>query len=73
MDNYNKGNILKEKIQSKSTKFADKVIEDQHPIIITINYALGLCLSFIFFIIYKICNKSNKNVYSFFHINPLIV
>ena len=26
----------------------------QHPVIITINYAFGLCLSFIFFIIYKI-------------------
>ena len=58
-------NILKEKIQSKSTKFADKVIEDQHPIIITINYALGLCLSFIFFIIYKIYNKGNKTKNNF--------
>ena len=35
--------------------------EKQHPVIITINYAFGLCLSFIFFIIYKICNKRHKN------------
>jgi hypothetical protein len=35
--------------------------EKQHPIILTINYAFGLCLSFIFFIIYKICNKRHKN------------
>ena len=35
--------------------------EKQHPVIITINYAFGLCLSFIFFIIYKACNKRNKN------------
>ena len=34
--------------------------EKQHPVIITINYALGLCLSFILFIIYKIYNKENK-------------
>ena len=43
-------NILKEKIQSKSTKFADKVIEDQHPIIITINYALGFIFYFFYYI-----------------------
>ena len=35
--------------------------EKQHPIILTINYTFGLCLSFIFFIIYKICNKRHKN------------
>ena len=34
--------------------------EKQHPIIITINYAMGLCLSFILFIIYKIWNKRHK-------------
>ena len=33
----------------------------QHPVIITINYAMGLCLSFILLIIYKLYNKRNKN------------
>ena len=50
----------KELIISNSTKFGETDKEKQHPIIITINYASGLCLSFIFFIIYKICNKRKK-------------
>ena len=50
----------KELITSHSTKFGETDKEKQHPIIITINYASGLCLSFIFFIIYKICNKRKK-------------
>ena len=54
----------KELITSNSEKLGQDEAKDpekQHPIIITINYALGLCLSFIFFIIYKACNKRNKN------------
>ena len=50
-------------IISKSKKLGEddpKKPENQHPVIITINYAMGLCLSFIFFIIYKIRNKRNK-------------
>ena len=34
--------------------------QQQHPVLIVINYALGLCLSFICFIIYKVCNKRTK-------------
>ena len=34
--------------------------EKQHPVIITINYAMGLCLSFILLIIYKLYNKRHK-------------
>ena len=55
----------KDIITSRSEKLGKddaKNPENQHPVIITINYALGLCLSFIFFIIYKACNKSHKNV-----------
>ena len=54
----------KDLITSNSEKLGQDEAKDpekQHPIIITINYALGLCLSFIFFIIYKACNKRNKN------------
>ena len=40
--------------------------KNRHPLIMTINYSLGLCLSFIFFIIYKICNKNNKNTNLYF-------
>ena len=49
-------------ISNLSEKLGKKTIETgQHPIIICIIYALGLCLSFILFIIYKKCNKRNKN------------
>ena len=50
-------------IINKSAKLGQsdpKKPENQHPIIITINYAMGLCCSFIFFIIYKKCNKGHK-------------
>ena len=50
----------KEIITATSTKLGEGDKENQHPIIININYSLGLCFSFIFFIIYKICNKRNK-------------
>jgi len=40
--------------------------KNRHPLIMMINYSLGLCLSFIFFIIYKICNKNNKNTNLYF-------
>ena len=40
------------------SKFFDQ--ENYHPIIYTITYSLGLCLSFIFLIIYKIKNKRNS-------------
>ena len=56
-------NTAKYLITAKSKKLGvddPKKPENQHPVIITINYAMGLCLSFIFFIIYKIRNKSNK-------------
>ena len=56
-------NTAKYIITIKSTKLGQddaKKPENQHPVIITINYAMGLCLSFIFFIIYKICNKRHK-------------
>ena len=56
----------KVKITSISAKFSEINRENQHPIIITINYSFGLCLSFIFFIIYKICNKRNKVANIFF-------
>ena len=50
-------------ISNLSEKLGKKNIETgQHPIIICIIYALGLCLSFILFIIYKKCNKRNKNL-----------
>ena len=57
-------NAARDLITARSKKFGQDLNNSpgkQHPIIITINYALGLCLSFIFFIIYKICNKSHKN------------
>ena len=44
-------------VTSKSIKLYQTKIrepEKQHPVIITINYVIGLCLSFILFIIYKI-------------------
>ena len=47
--------------KSKMGQSLENEPEHQHPIITTINYAFGLCLSFIFFVIYKKCNKSNKN------------
>ena len=50
--------IFSEKLGENDPKKPEK----QHPVIITINYAFGLCLSFIFFIIYKICNKRHKNM-----------
>ena len=56
-------NTAKYLITNKSKKLGvddPKKPESQHPVIITINYAMGLCLSFIFFIIYKIRNKRNK-------------
>ena len=56
-------NTAKYLITNKSKKLGEddpKKPESQHPVIITINYAMGLCLSFIFFIIYKIRNKRNK-------------
>ena len=50
-------------VTDNSKKFGQKGTGNrQHPIIITINYALGLCLSFIPLIIYKIRNKRNKKV-----------
>ena len=42
----------------RESKFFDE--ENYHPIIYTITYCLGLCLSFIFLIIYKIKNKRNS-------------
>ena len=57
-------NAAKELITSRSNKLGEINNKNdptsQHPIIITIIYSLGLCLSFIFFIIYKKCNKSNN-------------
>ena len=53
---------VEEIIISKSKKLSHLDInKEQHPVILAINKAFGLCLSFIFFIIYKICNKKNKN------------
>ena len=50
-----------EAIISQSDKLScDSSNKQKHPIVLTINYALGLCLSFIFFIIYKTYNKKNK-------------
>ena len=52
----------------QSNKFGQKgVNKQQHPIIMTINYSLGSCLSFIFFIIYKVCTKRNEktNIFLF--------
>ena len=56
-------NTAKYLITNKSKKLGvddPNKLEKQHPVIITINYSMGLCLSFIFFIIYKIRNKRNK-------------
>ena len=56
-------NTAKYLITAKSKKLGEddpKKPESQHPVIITINYAMGLCLSFIFLIIYKLCNKRHK-------------
>ena len=52
--------VVKEIILTQSKKLNPEglnVTKKQHPIIITINYAMGLCLSFILFFIYKIWNK----------------
>ena len=50
-----------EAIIGQSDKLScDNTNKQKHPIVLTINYALGLCLSFIFFIIYKTYNKKNK-------------
>ena len=40
--------------------YLSKKLTKEHPIIITINQALGLCYSFFPFIIYKKYNKRNK-------------
>ena len=56
-------NTEKYLITAKSKKLGEddpKKPESQHPVIITINYAMGLCLSFIFLIIYKLFNKRHK-------------
>ena len=57
---------VKEKVISLSDKLSKGLANEpkkQHPVIITINYAMGLCISFILFIIYKIYNKhKNKNI-----------
>ena len=54
-------------IRAKSEKFGRRGMNKrQHPLIITINNALGLSLSFIPFIIYKVCNKRNKSKNNFF-------
>ena len=61
-------NAAKYLITSKSDKLGQddpKEPEKQHPVIITIIYALGLSLSFIFFIIYKLCNKGPKTNHIF--------
>ena len=50
----------KDLVQINSDKLGETKIKGQHPIIATINYALGLCLSFIFFIIYIIYNKKHE-------------
>ena len=48
-------------VSCHSKKFNQKGLnKQQHPIIMTINYSLGSCLSFIFFIIYKVCSKTNN-------------
>ena len=58
------GTILTTSIEgiiSQSDKLScDSTNKQKHPIVLTINYALGLSLSFIFFIIYKTCNKRSK-------------
>ena len=51
-----------ELVRLKSAKFSQMgVNKRQHPIIMAINYSLGLCLSFIPFIIFKLRIKENKN------------
>ena len=45
-------------LESVSGIFSGK---NPHPIVYTLIYSLGLCLSFILFIVYKIRNKSHKN------------
>ena len=45
-------------VESLSKFFADK---NYHPVIYSMTYSLGLCLSFSFLIIYKIRNKSVKD------------
>ena len=59
---------VKEKVISLSDKLSKgKATETykQHPVIITINYSMGLCITFILFIIYKIYNKhKNKKILS---------
>ena len=53
-------------LKDNSIKFGQSGIEKrQHPIIMTINYNLGLCLSFIPFTIYRIRNKRNKKMKTF--------
>ena len=52
-----------DQVTGNSKKFGQKGAEErQHPIMLTINYALGLCLSFIPLTIYKIRNKRNKKM-----------
>ena len=54
--------VAKEMLIFNSPKFDETDSKNQHPIIITVNYALGLCLSFIPFTIYIVRSKRNKNV-----------
>ena len=46
--------------------YLSKKLTKEHPIIITINHALGLCLCFIPFIIYKKYNKKGIKLRIYF-------
>jgi divalent metal cation (Fe/Co/Zn/Cd) transporter len=35
-----------------------------HPIVYTLIYSIGLCLSFIFYVVYRIKNRRKKNINS---------
>ena len=55
-------NSMIDLIKYSSEKFGQEDYgAEQHPIIVVINYAIGLSLSSILFIIYKVRNKSKKN------------
>ena len=47
-------------LESQSSNFAE---QNKHPIVYSMTYSIGLCLNFILLIIFKIRNKSEKDIY----------
>ena len=47
-------------LETQSSNFAE---QNKHPIVYSMTYSIGLCLNFILLIIFKIRNKSEKDIY----------